>query len=66
MLGWSQMQLCEAAKVAKKTLVDFERGGSSPYPRTIAAMQQALEIAGIVFIQPNGGGSGVRMKDPNA
>ncbi len=66
MLGWSQMQLCEAAKVAKKTLVDFERGGSSPYPRTIAAMQQALEAAGVEFIAENGGGAGVRMKTPQS
>ena len=62
-LGWSQIQLAEAAKVAKKTLVDFERGAHSPYARTLAAIQNALESAGIEFIPENGGGAGVRMRE---
>jgi hypothetical protein len=31
--------------------------------RTVAAVRQALEAAGIIFIAENGGGPGVRLKD---
>ena len=62
MLGWSQQDLCDRAKVARKTLADFEGGKSTPYPRTLDDIQQALEEAGVEFIPENGGGAGVRLK----
>jgi len=62
LVNWSQNDLEAAAKVAKKTITDFERGSRHPYPRTIAALQDALEGAGVEFIDPNGGGPGVRLK----
>lgn len=62
MLGWSQADLAEAAKVAKQTLADFERGARQPYDRTLADIRKALEAAGIEFIPENGGGAGVRLK----
>jgi DNA-binding XRE family transcriptional regulator len=42
-LGWSQQQLAEAAKVNRKTLVDFETGSSVPHPRTLRDIRSALE-----------------------
>ena len=63
MLGWSRDQLSEAAKVAKRTIVDFERSARSPQHSTIAAIKQALEAAGVQFIPENGGGPGVRLRD---
>jgi transcriptional regulator with XRE-family HTH domain len=62
MLGWNQLQLAEAAKVARQTLVDFERGARVPYPNNLAAIRAALEAAGVEFIEENGGGPGVRLK----
>jgi transcriptional regulator with XRE-family HTH domain len=62
LLGWSQDQLEAASKVAKKTIADFERGARSPYPRTLADLRRALEVAGIEFIAENGGGAGVRLR----
>ena len=32
--------------------------------KTIAAIQRALETAGILFIDANGGGPGVRLREP--
>ena len=62
MLGWSQDQLGRAAQVAKKTIADFERGATTPHPRTIAALQNALEQAGITFVPDDGAvGAGLRM-----
>jgi hypothetical protein len=43
-------------------VVDFERGARTPYDRTLIDVQRALEKAGVVFIEENGGGSGVRLK----
>lgn len=62
MLGWSRRQLADAAGVAERTLIDFERGARRPYDRTIADIRAALKEAGIEFIDENGGGPGVRLK----
>ncbi len=62
MLGWSRERLAESAHVAIRTLVDFERGARRPYDRTLADIQRALENAGIIFIDENGGGPGVRLR----
>lgn len=62
MLGWSQAALAEAAKVARQTVVDFERGARTPYPNNLAAIRTALEAAGVEFIEENGGGPGLRLR----
>lgn len=62
LLNWSQNQLEEAARVAKKTIADFEREARTPYPRTLSAIRTALEAAGVEFIAENGGGAGVRLR----
>jgi transcriptional regulator with XRE-family HTH domain len=66
LLDWSQGDLEAAAQVARKTIADFEGGGRRPYGRTVEALQAALESAGIQFIAENGGGSGVRMREPGS
>ncbi len=62
LLGWSQEQLAEAAKVGRATIADFEIGKRVPYPRTLDDIRGALEIAGVEFIAENGSGPGVRLK----
>ncbi len=62
MLSWPRETLADSAKVAIRTLVDFERGARRPYDRTLADIRRALEGAGIIFIDENGGGAGVRLK----
>ncbi|MEO5337219.1 MAG: helix-turn-helix domain-containing protein [Magnetospirillum sp. WYHS-4] len=64
MLDLSRKDLANRAKVAERTIVDFERGARQPYDRTLADIQKALEVAGIEFIQENGGGAGVRFREP--
>ncbi|MER9248369.1 helix-turn-helix domain-containing protein [Mesorhizobium sp. M0074] len=61
MLGISQRELADAAKVSRPTVVDFERGARVPHPNNMAAIRQALEVAGIEFIPENSGGPGVRL-----
>lgn len=66
LLGWSRRELALAAKVAERTLIDFEREARRPYERTLADIRRAFEDAGIIFIDENGGGVGVRLKDPSS
>ncbi len=62
MLGLSRQDLADAAKVATRTLVDFETSARKPYERTLVDIKRALENAGVEFIDENGGGAGVRLK----
>ena len=62
LLAWSQDDLSAKAKVAPKTLQLFETGQRDPYSRTLTALRAAFEKAGVVFIDSNGGGPGVRLK----
>ncbi len=61
LIGWSQSDLAEAARVARQTVVDFERGARQPHANNLAAIRAALERAGVTIIEENGGGPGVRL-----
>lgn len=63
LIGMSQEDLAKAAAVAKATIAAFELGQRQPYPRTMEALQSALESAGIELIPENGGGPGVRLRN---
>lgn len=61
LLGWSQDALAEASDVTKKTIADIERGvTTNPQSRTAKALREALEAAGIEFLDNNG----VRLRKP--
>ncbi len=64
MIEWSRQRLAEAANVAERTLIDFERGARQPYDRTLADIRRALEQAGIIFIDEDKLGPGVRLREP--
>lgn len=65
LLGMEQGELAEAARVARSTLIDFEKGARNPRGRTIDDLRSALEAAGIEFVEENGGGLGVRLSKPH-
>lgn len=62
LIGLSQGDVAKASAVSEKTLADFEREARKPYARTLAAIQAALEAAGVIFIASNGDGPGVRLR----
>ncbi len=64
MLGLSQADLEAVSRVTKKSIADFEREATNPQPRTLDALQAALEAGGVEFIPENGGGAGVRLRKP--
>ena len=59
--GWNQAQLAETANVAKQTIADFERGARKPFRNNLAAIERALESAGVRVVAEIGGEIGVRM-----
>ncbi|WP_205944885.1 helix-turn-helix domain-containing protein [Pelagibius litoralis] len=63
MIDMSRDKLAKAAGVAPRTLADFETGTRKPLKNNLLAIQAALEAAGVVFIEENGGGAGVRLRD---
>lgn len=63
-IGMSRERLAEVAKVSFRTITDFEGGKRTPLRATVIALRKALEDHGIVFIDENGGGAGVRLREP--
>jgi DNA-binding XRE family transcriptional regulator len=62
LLGWTRKALAARAKVAEKTIADFEAEKRATYERTLADIIGVFEKAGVVFIARNGGGPGVRLR----
>lgn len=60
LIDWSQTQLAKEAGVGISTIADFERGKRTPIGNNLAAIQRALEAAGVEFT--NGDEPGVKLK----
>ena len=61
-LGWGVRDLASKAGLAANTVSRYENGADA-YGETLTKVQRALEQEGIIFIDQNGGGPGVRLKD---
>jgi len=63
LLEWSQQELARQAQVGVVTVHQLEAGTSEPRRATLQAIRRALELAGVEFIDENGGGgAGVRLR----
>jgi transcriptional regulator with XRE-family HTH domain len=64
LVRWSAQELAEKAGIGISTVQRMENADGVPSAsgKNLAAIQSALESAGIVFIPANGGGPGVRLK----
>ncbi len=60
-LGLSIRDLAALAKVSTNTVSRFE-AGEELKERTVEAIQRALEAAGVIFVDENGEGPGVRLR----
>ncbi|MGX5719441.1 transcriptional regulator [Shinella zoogloeoides] len=61
-LGLGVRELAVLAKVAPGTVSRFE-AGEELKERTVEALKTALTEAGVIFIDQNGNGPGVRLRD---
>lgn len=59
----SKDQLAKDARVGLSTVRNFEAGRSTPVANNLEAIKNALERAGVLFIDQNGHGPGVRLRD---
>jgi DNA-binding XRE family transcriptional regulator len=57
-----QGEVAERAGIARATLIDFEKGQRLPRGQTVSAIRAALESAGVIFVDENGEGPGVRLR----
>lgn len=62
MLGMTQATLAEAAGISTTALNNIERGSADPKASTLGSIRRALETAGVIFVEENGEGPGVRLK----
>ena len=60
-LNWSMRDLAEKAGVALNTVNRYENGADA-LGENLLKMRRALEAGGVIFIDENGGGVGVRLK----
>ena len=64
-IRWSAEKLAKEAQLSWATIQRMEASDDVPsaFAQNLDAVQQALEAAGIEFIEENGGGPGVRLRD---
>ncbi|HLO76941.1 MAG TPA: helix-turn-helix transcriptional regulator [Magnetospirillum sp.] len=64
LIGLRQEDLAEQSGVGLRTIVNFEKGNSTPISANLAAIKRALEDAGVTFLADGAsspGGAGVRL-----
>lgn len=62
LIGLNQPGLATAAGLGLSTIVDFERERRAVSPEAVAAIRRALETEGVIVIEANGEGPGVRLR----
>jgi transcriptional regulator with XRE-family HTH domain len=64
LLGWSQDDLADNSGVSKATVARLETadGDLGGYAGTREKLVDALESAGVIFVEENGEGPGARLK----
>lgn len=60
LLDWTRQDLGRAARVSPQAVSDYERGLRVSHDRTVAALRNAFEAAGVIFI--GGAEPGVQLK----
>ncbi len=61
-LGWGVREVAARAGVSGNTVSRYENGADA-LGETLLKIQRALEQGGVIFLDENGGGPGVRLKN---
>lgn len=64
-LKWGVRDLAREAHVTPATVTRIE-AGQAAHTSTLKAIRAALEAAGVIFIDENGDGPGVRLRKPSS
>jgi transcriptional regulator with XRE-family HTH domain len=62
LIGWSQGELAEKIGASVLTIKRLEAGGHSVSDDMRTRAKEALEAAGVIFVEENGEGPGVRLR----
>lgn len=62
-LNWTVRDLAEAAGLHRNTVNNLEVGRYAGDPNTLELIERVLTKAGVQFIEENGGGPGVRLRN---
>ncbi len=62
LLGWSRVRLGSRCGLSHTSLRRFELGVWFPKSERLAAIQRAMEAAGVIFVEENGEEPGVRLR----
>ena len=62
LLDWTQQELADAACIGVATIRLFEGEAAESRHATLAVLRRAFELAGVEFIDENGGGPGLRLR----
>jgi hypothetical protein len=62
LLDWTQQELADAARIGVATVRLFEGDAAESRQATLSVLRRAFELAGVEFIDGNGGGPGVRLR----
>lgn len=63
LLEWTQQDLAEAAEIGNATIRNFESGKSLPQSATLRILVQALQAAGVDFIDDERGEGVVKLRN---
>jgi transcriptional regulator with XRE-family HTH domain len=58
-IGWSQVDLAEAARLSRPTIQEFERGARATHENNLVALRAALESKGVRFWELEDGRLGI-------
>jgi transcriptional regulator with XRE-family HTH domain len=65
LISWSQKDLAERSNVARSMIAGFESCKRKPNLANRTGLRRALEAAGVIFVEENGEGPGVRLRKGN-
>jgi transcriptional regulator with XRE-family HTH domain len=63
LLEWTRRDLADKSRLSESTIRNFEIRTQSK-PANVMAIRAALEAAGVIFVEENGEGPGVRLRKP--
>jgi transcriptional regulator with XRE-family HTH domain len=61
LLEWTRRDLADKSRLSESTIRNFEIHTQSK-PANVMAIRAALESAGVIFVEENGEGPGVRLR----